>query len=107
MSVPAEVFTARQLEAPVVIGRGAEIGLVSEISDARVAGDIFLTDLLSLIRGSVVADDEFEIAERLRQQRVDREADKPLAVPHRHPNTHPWSAGHKPPKGLSAKSLKG
>src|SRR5258708_21311056 len=80
VSEPFEVAAPRVAEREVVVRGGAEIVRVAEVADARVAGGVILADFSGPVRRGVVADDEFEIVEALREYRADGDFEIGLAV---------------------------
>jgi hypothetical protein len=69
---PLEQRRARQFERAVEIGDGAEVGVVPDVTDATVAAGVLKADLRGAVGRRVVADDDLEVAEGLRQEMVYR-----------------------------------
>ena len=67
---PLEILSGRQLKHPVEVPRGSDVTLISQVTDTRVACCSGLTKRLRLIRRSVVGDDQFQVTERLTQNRI-------------------------------------
>jgi hypothetical protein len=101
--VPLEVLAARGAEAAVVVFRRPEVPRAAGVADARVACGVLAADVFGGVGRRVVADDQLEVAEGLPEQRVDRLADEPRAVAHRHANAGAWRplAVHKFLRALS------
>ena len=72
MRRPFEQGRRRQMENPIEIGHRAEIVLMAHIADAWIAEHIVVANLLRAVGRGVVADDDLEIAEGLRQQAFER-----------------------------------
>ena len=87
MRGPFEIGAAREKEAPVVIGAGAEIARVADIPHPIVQGCKTFADFLGCVAGAIIADDQFEVAQGLREDRADRVGHVGLAVEHGQANT--------------------
>ena len=80
MRGPFEQRRLRQLKDPVEIGHCPEIVLMAHIAYARIAPHIIVANLLRAVGGGVVADDDLEVAEALRQEALHSLREKHLAV---------------------------
>src|SRR5258707_3923987 len=80
MRDPFEVAAPSVAESQVVIGRCTEIVRVAEITDARLARGVIVADFRRTVGRCVVADDELEILERLREHGADGDFEIGLAV---------------------------
>ena len=83
---PRDELTARLGEPHVQAGREAEVATVGDEPDARIG--VLAHDLRASVGGPVVHHDQLEIAELLREDAVHGGAHVPLAVVHRHDDTH-------------------
>ena len=99
---PLEVHAGRQMERLVVVVRGSQVLTVADVSDPAVLLRVAARDLLRAVRRRVVGDDELEVFERLRQDRIDRLRDVSLSVVHRHPDAGPRMLMHGQDPSLSA-----
>src|SRR5829696_4422755 len=98
---PLEVGRFGELEGPVVVPRQPVVLLGPVVTDAGVAGGVPAADLLRAVRGGVVGDDELEVDEVLREQRIELALQEPLAVAHGYSDAHPRSHGVGPPEVIS------
>ena len=87
-------------EAPVVVGCPPDIGLVPDVDHPVVAGGEVAADVLSVVRGSVVRDDELEVGLRLGEHRRDRLCDIPGAVVDREAHADPGRRAGSPSYGI-------
>ena len=72
-----------------VEGHGQATRLLSLHADSRITLRRVGQDARRRVGRAVVDDDQLEVAQRLRQRRVERLAEKPLTVAHRHHDAHP------------------
>ena len=77
---PPEVRSARSSEDEVEVSWTTDISVVPHIPDSIVAYGVLATDRLGTVGGGVVADDQLEIRERLREQRIESFAEVFVAV---------------------------
>jgi len=63
---PFEILSTGKLEHAVVIPRRTSVDIAAIVSDARVAGGIRPADRFGSVRGCVIGNDQFKIAECLR-----------------------------------------
>src|SRR5262249_15335529 len=68
MGGPLEEGRRRELEYPIVVWVSPQVPLIASVTNAGVAARILLTDVLGAIARSVVADQDLEVSEGLRQQ---------------------------------------
>ena len=77
---PFEIGAAREKEAAIIVRAGAEIAGIADIPHSIIRGREALADFLRRIAGAVVADDQFEVAQGLGEDRTDRVGHIGLAV---------------------------
>jgi len=63
----ADAFATGLLQAPIPVGDHAEVLLVNVNADTRVARGVVLQDACGVIGGTIVANDQFQIATILSQ----------------------------------------
>ena len=66
--VPAKVLASRQLDPKVVISCRADVLHIASVANSRVVREICAADFFGAIRRGVVANDDFKIVKRLREQ---------------------------------------
>jgi hypothetical protein len=90
---PLEIPPAGQLEGQVKVGQGADVLFVADVADPRVGRREAPADRLGPVGRGVVTDDQFEVRERLPEQRFDRLGEIPRAVVNRQANAHARGRG--------------
>ncbi len=80
MGVPLKEFAAGEIEGVGEVPSDAAIFGFAVIANARIAGSVGLADFLSAVGGRIVGNDELEVGERLREQRIDGGGQVLLAV---------------------------
>src|SRR6185437_223039 len=80
MGQPLEVAAARMAEGEVVVGGGAEVAGIAEIAHPRIPCGVIAADLGCPVAGRVIAKNQLEVAQRLRERGPDGVLEKGFSV---------------------------
>ena len=91
---PFEQLAARLVEGAREVARGPKVALVAQVANPRIAGGEIACDRFRTIGRGIVADDQLEVGEALRQRRADRVLKEVLPVVDRQPDAHSRKCVH-------------
>jgi hypothetical protein len=77
---PLEQGRRRELEHPIEVGDSPKVPIIARVMDAGIPQRIFAANLRSAIARRVIADQNFEVCESLRQQAVEQLWQKLLPI---------------------------
>ena len=102
---PPEVLATRQMKGPVEVPGGTDVARVAVVADSGIGSGVAQHNLLGLVIGGVIADDDLEVREGLRDQGGQGLVEEAGAVAHRQADGHARLRGAhlvvQPATGLS------